>query len=388
MNHNSKHLKTILKTERACVADQPQQCGNRCGWLLARPRSEIFGALLTLILLFSGIESKSSTNTQAVAEERVLIIMETSSAMQKRAENAQKIVGDAISSGLGGDLRGGDTIGLWTFDNELSTGQFPLQRWTKATRQKVAVTAVQFLQQQKFEKTSNLSGVWLALTNVVAISERITVILITSGKENIAGTPFDGSIAQNFLKNADAQQKAKMPFVTILRAYRGKFVNFSVNLPPWPMELPEYPAEARRAPEPVTPKPSPEPVAKVAPPSSAPLAHTTIYTTNFPKMETETGALAQTNPIVSTETNDAPVTATIETPAAPLKEVESAAERPEESPAPAVAKKSRSDSFPVKAILIAGIALLIGVMVIFIALLRWTRRSSGASLITHSMTKR
>jgi hypothetical protein len=43
---------------------------------------------------------------------------------------------------------------------------------------------------------------------------------------------------------------------------------------------------------------------------------------------------------------------------------------------------------PVVTILVAGIALLIGIMVVFIALLRWTRRSAGESLITRTMNKR
>jgi hypothetical protein len=41
--------------------------------------------------------------------------------------------------------------------------------------------------------------------------------------------------------------------------------------------------------------------------------------------------------------------------------------------------------FPVVTILVAGIALLLGIMVVFIALLRWSRRSTGASLITRSL---
>ena len=43
---------------------------------------------------------------------------------------------------------------------------------------------------------------------------------------------------------------------------------------------------------------------------------------------------------------------------------------------------------PIVTILVAGIALLIGVMVVFLALLRWTKQSSGESLITRTMNKR
>ena len=40
---------------------------------------------------------------------------------------------------------------------------------------------------------------------------------------------------------------------------------------------------------------------------------------------------------------------------------------------------------PIVTILVAGICVLLGVMVVFIALLRWSRRSAGESLITRSM---
>jgi hypothetical protein len=244
---------------------------------------------------------------------------------------------------------------------------------------------VQFLQQQHFEKAARPSVIWEVLTNIVAQSEKLTVIFISSGSEPITGTPFDESIAQNFSKNTEAQRKAKMPFVTIFRAYQGKFVNFNVNLPPWPMELPAYPEEARRAPEP--------PAAKIAPaetkpaPAPAPLVvigNNPVYATNIQVAEpapvtvvtnveapAPDPAVAQTNEVAAPrpETSD---------PIPHLKQVV-------ETTTPVEAQKA---ALPVVTILVVGIALLIGMVVVFIALLRWTRRSSGESLITRTMNKK
>ena len=332
--------------------------------------------------------AQTSTNAAAenksAPEDRILVIVETSSAMQKRTENVQKLVGEMFSSGLGGDMRSGDTIGMWTFNDELRTGQFPLQRWTKATRQRVAVTMVQFLQQQNYAKTARPAVFWETLTNIVARSERITVVIVSSGNEPITGTPFDESIAQNYLKNDEAQRKAKMPFITMLRAYHGKFVSFSVNLPPWPMELPEYPKEARRAPEPAAAKPTP--VAALLPPApTIPVTdHAPVYATNVPVAD-PTPMLAATNvaPIApaptTPHTNEIAATTAEPTSQTPIKQV------PEIRPA---SDEKQKPPLPVVTILVAGIALLIGIMVVFIALLRWTRRSSGESLITRTMNKK
>ena len=338
-------------------------------------------------LSLGSLAAQATTNsvaaTNSTPEDRILVIVETSSAMQKRTENVQKLVGEMFSSGLGGDMRSGDTVGMWTFNDELQTGQFPLQRWTKATRQRVAVTMVQFLQQQRFEKTARPAVFWEALTNIVANSERITVVIVSSGSEPVKGTPFDESIAQNYLKNDEAQRKAKMPFVTILRAYQGKFVSFSVCLPPWPMELPDYPKEARRAPEPAAAKPAPVVAKPTAPPIPA-ANHAPVYATNLPVVE-PTIELAATNVAPSVpeptppRTNEIATSQPEPTPQPPAKQ------NPETPSAPAANQKP---PLPIVTILVAGIALLIGVMVVFLALLRWTKRSSGESLITRTMNKK
>ena len=349
---------------------------SRCGLLTA-------AWLFSLGSLCGQAATNTATENKPASEDRILVIVETSVAMQKRAENVQKLVGETLSSGLGGDMRSGDTVGMWTFNDTLYSGQFPLQRWTKATRQRVAVTMVQFLQQQRFEKAARPAVIWETLTNIVARSERITVIILSSGNEAITGTPFDESIAQNFSKNKVAQRKANMPFVTILRAYQGTFTGFSVNMAPWPIELPEYPKEARRAPEPPAVKPAPAAI-KPAPESLIVIGNDPVYATNIPVAEPAPVAIGTnvppTHPTPATQqTNEIAATMPETKPEPPVKQVA------EKSPPPVETKKA---PLPVVTILVAGIALLIGIMVVFIALLRWTRRSSGESLITRTMNKK
>lgn len=345
-------------------------------------------SVLLWIFWAGSLAAQTTTNMAAGVntpqEERVLVIVETSSVMQKRTENVQKLVGEIVFSGLGGDMRSGDTIGLWTFNDELRTGQFPLQRWTKTTRQRVAATVVQFLQQQPFEKTAKPAVFWDALTNIVARSERITVVIVSSGSDPIIGTPFDESITQNFLKNDDAQRKAKMPFITMLRAYQGKFISFSVNLPPWPMELPEYPKEARRAPEPAVAKPEPGATQTLPPPVIPVADHSPVYATNLPVVEPATEPTA-TN-ITSTVLDPMPSPTNVITATKPESTSQSPLQQNPEPQTEPVAKQETP--MPVVKILVVGIALLIGILIVFLVLLRWTRRSSGESLITQTMNKK
>lgn len=334
----------------------------------------------------------ASASTNAPAKERVLVIVETSTAMQKRAENTQKALGSVISSGLKGQIESGCTIGLWTFNETLFAGQLPLQLWTPPTRQRVALALVQALQQQKNEKAGRLAVAWAAATNIVAQSERITVLLFSAGNESLMGTPFDAEIGESFSKNAEQQRKSNMPFLTILRAVNGKFVAFAVNMPPWPLEIPEWPDGYKPAPAPAEPKV--EPIAVTLPPNvtrpdpSVLSPTNTIYLVeSAPSVDVPSPKPAPANPIVivpalpaAPPTNAPAGGAPLEAKPRPGGAAMSEPKRVASEPVAALKPK-----LPIVTILVAGICVLLGVMVVFIALLRWSRRSAGESLITRSM---
>lgn len=355
-------------------------------------------ATLGVALLFTfgaaGQTPPPTATTNAATGERFLLIVETSAATKKRSENVQKLVGNLISTGLRGEMGPGSTVGLWTFSDQLHSGQFPLQLWTPATRQRVALAMVQFLQQQNYEAAPRLAPVWQAATNIVARSEHITIMIISSGTEAVIGTPFDAAIAESFAKNNDEQRKQDMPFLTILRAAGGAFVNFAVNMPPWPLEVPAYPEGFK----PVAPAPVVE--AKPAPPA--------VPTPGFNRRmlaPTNTVYLAETSPPVAVpviEPKPEPTTSLVAAPGLPPPSTNAPApvqavakneptptpqsEMPAaQIPAPVPSETAAPQKLPIVTILIVGIALLLAVLVVFITLLRWSRRSTGASLITRSM---
>jgi len=197
---------------------------------------------LTCSLAAQTVAPTTRAPNQRVAE-RFLLIVDTSAAMQKRAANTERVVGKLFTEGLGEQLHRGDTIGVWTYTDDLHTGQFPLQLWTPQSREAVAKVIVDFLKQRKYEKKSQLTRVLGQLTNVVAGSDKITVLLISDGADAISGTPYDAAIAEAYRVNGADQRKKQMPLLTVLRAVQGEFVGFTVNTPPWPVEFPKFPAE-------------------------------------------------------------------------------------------------------------------------------------------------
>src|SRR6185295_9047206 len=69
---------------------------------------------------------------------RYLFVIETSRSMEKRSEGTLKAAQGLLVSAMSGQLRRGDTLGVWTFNDELYAGQLPLQKWSPEGQKQIA----------------------------------------------------------------------------------------------------------------------------------------------------------------------------------------------------------------------------------------------------------
>jgi len=227
----------------------------------------LFAALLFLIVSPpSRICAQAPRATPAPLSNRYLFIVETSRSMRPRKGAALQAVQDLLGSGMKGQLRPGDTIGLWTFNRYLYAGRFPLQQWSPEAWRTVPDLVLTFLNNQKYEKLGRLDSVLPTMDRLIEESDFITVLLISDGAEPIHGTPFDAQINEAYKLWRKGQQKVRTPFVTVLRAKGGQIMDFKVNPASWPVELPPLPSELLAAPPKkpeivlLKPQPVPQPV--------------------------------------------------------------------------------------------------------------------------------
>ncbi len=329
--------------------------------------------------------------------DRFLLIVNTSSAMQRRAQNLQTVLSNLFASAFEGEIKPGDTIGLWTYNETLQAGKFPLQIWPKTNGQQVASAVLQFLKKQRFEKRDNFASVVEALPSVVKNSRCITIILCTDGENPIAGTPFDKQVNSAFDLNAPVQRKARMPFITIMRFDSGKPIGVIVNMPPWPVEFPKFPTPSISDTLPATNTPSNSPVV-VAPliisNPPPPVVKEVLVVTNQPNALPPAAVNPPTNeparPVRSsneiprhTAAETKPLPHPVNSPAVSekLQSEESTAEKPALHTYPDVEKP------PTPPILWVGIgaAGMLALVVIYF-MLRPSRPPERISLITRSMT--
>jgi hypothetical protein len=246
-----------------------------------------------------------------------------------------------------GELRKGDTIGLWTFSDRLST-DFPMLVWSENGKDDLADQVGGYLRHLRYEKRSRLDKVLPALNQVIADSERLTVILVFDGSGLIRGTPFDNDINGLLKKNALQFRAAHEPFVTILAARDGAVFDYTINYPNSVM----VPHTADPLPPPETNAPPPVVAEAPTPPTNPPVEPTSpprrieiiMSGTNLVTRGTETTPSAASNVVVAaTQTpTPAPAPASAPTPAptpapapAPTPALTPTASAPVSVPAPA-----------------------------------------------------
>ena len=308
-------------------------------------------------------------------ENRFLLIFGTSADMKKRVPMVQKALDNLFVTSLGAQLQSGDSIGVWTFDQDLRTGQFPLQYWVPEDGATIAADIDSFVGKQHYSKTNRFGALQPLLNQLAQNSDRLTVLIFCDGETKMGGTPFDTGINRIFQEHQAAQKKAKQPFIIVLRAQLGQYVGCTIDFPPEPVNFPSFPP---LPPPPAPPVPTNQPP---PPPKRVVMQSIIMIGTNSetkpppappaPKLEVTNSPLpaAPINPVVETNAVSAPgkiSTAQMNAPAPPVENSDSGSGGP----------------------LGVGAAFLVAAGGLTVFMLRRSRKNSHASLITRSMKKK
>ena len=200
---------------------------------------------IPLLLCPFALISAESTNSPGPVypPNRYLLIIETSHAMLRRSEAMLQAVQDVLASGVAAQARRGDSLGIWTFNEELHTGLVPLQDWSPQEQNAITKRVTGFVRAQKLEKAGRLDKVVPQLNRLVKSSPFLTVIIVCTGDTEIRGTRFDDRVNNFFQTWRLQQQDARAPFIVALRAQAGALVDCSINPAPWHADLPALPKE-------------------------------------------------------------------------------------------------------------------------------------------------
>jgi hypothetical protein len=324
-------------------------------------RRRLWHGLMAVLLAWFALvpqtpaQSNQPPATNLVSANRFLFIVETSAAIKPVAPHVLKAVGDLINTGANGQMRDGDTIGLWTFNQQVYSS-LPVQTWAQSIRSQVADRTAAFMRRQPLEKSGQFDKVLPNLFGIIDASDFITVIIVSTGEGKMKGTPFDAEINTLYRQAIKSMKGQRMPVVTVLQAKGGKLLrNYTVNALPWPVIIPEVPILLRPVPvvaaQP-TPKATPAAPAIVAPPPNlivtgtaanpvsqpvaSPPAPKTIIPQPVVQPQTTPPVVAEqtTTPPSVTSPPPVPAPAFTTTPPVEIAKIETAIVKPESSPPP------------------------------------------------------
>ena len=207
-------------------------------------QNQMVRCALVLTALLAGTFLAPALRAQPAArkvDNRFLLIFDTSSAMKRRVPAVQKALNEILAASTNGQLHSGDSIGVWTFDQDLHRGQFQLQYWMPENAPMIASNITRFVSKQHYSKKTDFDALQPSLNQVVQNSKRLTVLIFCDGQGEIHGTSYDPGINQVFQQRQSERQKEWLPIVVGLRSQRGQYVGCMVSFPPQPVNLPEFP---------------------------------------------------------------------------------------------------------------------------------------------------
>jgi len=360
--------------------------------------ARIIAALLAVVFLIS--KTAAQPVVQPV-ENRFLLVFDTSSNMKKRVPAVQRALDTMLATNMRGQLHKGDSVGVWTFDRELHSGEFPLQQWAPESAAAIASNITRFLARHRYSKRTSFDTLRPSLNWVVQNSDRLTVLIFCDGDGEITGTPYDSSINQIFQQKQAECKKSQQPFILVLRSQLGNYTGCTMSVPPEQVGLPEFPPLPQPPVEPTnTPPPPPPAPAVEAPPliiigtkagtNSPPAAPAPAppLATNQP---TPAAAVPPTNVIANVETNLPPPIATVK----PTNEPLAAPAAPAALVTPVAAVQTGASVPPPensglstpKALAIGAAFLVVAGVLMTVLILGRARRAGHGSLITHSMNE-
>jgi hypothetical protein len=358
------------------------------------PRPKLFSvAARWLCALLAALALPINGFAQPKGPERWLFVFDLSATMKKRLPATEEVLKNFFASGAEGRLQDGDNIGVWTYDQKMHGGQFPLVIWNPQQATPLTTNLIAFLRSRTFTGSSQMSVLRTSLTSVITNSERLTVVIFCDGESDLAATPYDRGINQSFLDGRAERKKSAQPFVVLIRTLSGKFIGCTVNFPPGAINIPLF-----LAPPPPTNLPPPVVVTPVAKPAPVVVSDLVIVGKQVSTATNATPSAASPNTNLATSTTPKvvpPITTNLPLAASPIppanNQVIAAPQAKVESPSATPTTNNLNATVDndsgrgtIHWLLVGGGGLAIVIVLVVVWLVRSGRRPQS-SLITSSM---
>jgi hypothetical protein len=194
----------------------------------------------------AALNSKGKDPEPARNSAKFLFLVDTSSTMNRYDHSGRQTVFDLIFTGIGKQMQSGDTFGLWTFNEQVSAGTFPMQIWDADQNLELATRTGVFLKNQHYTgKPHAEKAIETALALVKTVKD-VNVFVITSGDSSLGTSDLEKTIKDLYQQKAVGARKKNLPIVLAFSTWKGEIGRAQVAISGEPIILPaELLAKAR-----------------------------------------------------------------------------------------------------------------------------------------------
>lgn len=276
--------------------------------LVARKRGSMLVGLALLAAWAQPVRPANPSPATAAPVHHVIVV-ENTTRMKAQREQTADLVSRSMLDGFHGRARIGEIVELWIVEGgQITTNALPAFRWHPLASIDNSNSAYRTLRSLKPEADHAALGEVIRHLNIAHHpAPRLLAYLLTSGFDDLEGTPFDEAVNRIFLDHRGGLAEAGHPFVTVLAGQEGAWVEHSVTPGDRTPFIPSFPPlqaelEARRQAELASKKPVRTPQPLILKGSSTPMTVAEIEQ----KLREAALERARTSPPPSTATSAAP----------------------------------------------------------------------------------
>ena len=217
-------------------------CWIVAAWLVTMaPATRVFAQNYPAVTLDAPPTATPNIPPAVLSSNRFLFVVDISAAMGKHTQDIADVVESVLRSSASGQLHDGDSIGVWTFNEDVYTGQLPLQRSGQP------VTARKSPCASRNSSGGRISERKAGWTWRRPPSPRSSKRRTSSPSWSFPAAPARFAARRMTMRSTPVSAlpsrygEKPMPLVTVLQGKRGKFIRYTVNALPWPVIIPELP---------------------------------------------------------------------------------------------------------------------------------------------------
>ena len=198
---------------------------------------------------------------------RFLIGVDVSYSTARSASAIHAAVKDVITSGFMGQIRPGESYGIWLYSERVQKLGFEV--WTGAANGVALQSTLTSLARIKPRGRADFRELLAQMAPLARTNQTFTLVLVTDGEDEVRGTPFDAKINRLFDQNGRQLRQERRAFLVGMLAEGGYWVRHTISETGFNLELP-LPTQAAAAASLVEQKPTvpkPEPARPAEPPA-------------------------------------------------------------------------------------------------------------------------